>query len=185
MFRITKDMVKKPEELQKRLFPNRNRSPGATRIARGREIMTENKTITPLNTGAPAETAVMNILSNLGLCYCPEPHDFSLLKIQSDTEEIHNENIMPDFNEIGCPQNIPADKSFKNRDDSFYNIDDRRPRKEQQRYQQQKEGMTHNNSISDSVATDLLKYHHFDSSPSAYADDSNEEYFLQAAPNAT
>lgn len=72
----------------------------------------------------------LSVMLIYGAEISPEPINYSLLTRQTDTEEIDNENIMPNYDNVQN-QNIDTSKSFKNIKDSFYTLDNARPRKMQ------------------------------------------------------
>ena len=133
-----------------------SKSSNGYQIQRGIELFTKAKTMRIQNKGASSMDSTLCVLSNFGCSLSHEGVDFSLLTNQTDTEQINNENIMPDFNAIGCPQPIDMQKSFKNINDSFYTLDDRRPRREQEAFRQEQDTMNNNPSLLDSVAGTLM-----------------------------
>ena len=76
----------------------------------------------------------LSVLNAYGAQVSYEPITYSFLGNQTDTEEIDNENIMPNYTNVQN-KNINTLKSFKNIEDSFYTLDEQRPFKIQESYE--------------------------------------------------
>ena len=77
---------------------------------------------------ATIEETSLAFLSVLGCTISSEPVDYSLLKVQTDTETIENESIFDEksFSKLKTKVSVAADK-FSNEDDPFYQFDDALP----------------------------------------------------------
>jgi len=126
-------------------------------IQRGMKILADNKAIHRGDKKQPESTKYMCILGAFGCSISSEDADFSLLTDQTDQEEVESENIMPDYSKIKN-KNMKATKSFKNENDPFYTLDERRPRKMQQQLNVQKLSMDKASSTAvKSIAANLIK----------------------------